>query len=182
MKNLNPASGLKQVTSGYICLSRIEILNHIRNGSLKPNELAFYFLFVISADWDVHRYRKGYIRHELPVLSQILNIPYTTLLDNLKKLIKKGLVSVERVNNQSVYKINNFDHFSQKHAQEIAKRKMSDEDLKMFFPELLSDYEISNSNQTSEHSHFKGSSKGCISVDERREIEESINESINMKG
>lgn len=170
MKNLNPSSGLKQITKGYICVQRRHILELVKGGILKPNELGFYLILVLSTDWDSDKYRKGYIRHELLQLSKIWNISYSTFTDNINILVEKGLVTKERINQQTVHSIPNFDAFTQKVASATAKEFLSNKCLKDLFPNLLSNYEISENTQANESDSFRGSYKNGLSDEDKNWI------------
>lgn len=174
MKNLNPESGLKQITKGSIFLYRYLVLKLIRGGKLKPSELGLYLIFVCSADWDVDKYRKGLIRYELPLLSKILQIPYSTLLSQLNSLNKKGLIEFKKINNQRVPSIVNFDFFTSRAQKNSTELNLKNEELKNFFPELLSDSEIQEPNQITHSNSFKDSFKDNLSDDDKEFINNDL--------
>ena len=64
MKNLNPYAGLNQIRRGYLCITRQMPLDNLRNGVLSVNELGYFLIFLISADWDRNQDRKGFIRYD----------------------------------------------------------------------------------------------------------------------
>lgn len=166
MKNLNPASGLKQITSGYICLPRKAVVELIKDKEINQLELGYFIIFLISADWDTDVFRNGFIRHELPRLSEIWGIPYTTLQEHATNLVKQHLLITEK----NTLKINNFEQFTSKGAQAFVKNKPTNQDLKRFFPELLNASEISENDEAKDMLHFRGSSKGKFNVYSRRVI------------
>lgn len=166
MKNLNPASGLKQIVSGYICLPRKIIFELIKDKKIKPSELGFFIILLISADWDNDIYRKGYIRHEWTKLSNIWEIPYTTLYDYIKKFRDKQLLTI----NNNTPQIINFEEFTSKGAQVFVKDKPTNQDLKKLFPKLLNISEISEHDEAKDVYHFRGSSKDIFNVYSRRVI------------
>jgi len=152
MKSLNPASGLKQITNGYLHFPRIMFLKLIKSKKLKPVELGYFIIFLISADWDSSLYRKGFIRHALSRLSKIWGIPYTTLYDYVKKLTDAKLLTADK----NTPKINNFEHFESKGAKAfIQKNKLTDQELKFLFPKLLNNFEISEKSLAKKPSAFK---------------------------
>lgn len=112
MKNLNPHAGYSQLTTGTFYIPRGLILDLVRNKKLKTNELSFYILAILSADWNPGEHRYGLIRHNLKDLSQILGIPNSTFTENLNKLIDKGLLS----KHSSAIRVNNFDCFQKSKA------------------------------------------------------------------
>jgi len=140
MKNLNPYSGLNQIRQGYLCVLRQIPLDHIRSGTLKVHELGYFFIFLLSTDWDKDPNRKGFIRHDLKRLSAIWNIPYTTLGENLEKLIKKKVI-IKRLKTP---KIPNFNRFTSSGAQLIAKetKTYTNEELDQYFDNLSLNSEI----------------------------------------
>ena len=112
MKNLNPHAGYSQITTGTFYIPRGLIVDLIRNKKLKTNELTFYILAVLSADWNPGKHRYGLIRHNLKDLAQIFGIPNSTFTENLNRLIEKGLLSKY----SSVIRVNNFDYFQKAKA------------------------------------------------------------------
>lgn len=112
MKNLNPHAGYSQITTGTFYVPRGLIVDLIRNKKLKTNELSFYLLAILSADWNAGEHRYGLIRHNLKDLSQILKIPNSTFTENLNKLIDKGLLS----KHSNAIRVNNFDYFQKAKA------------------------------------------------------------------
>lgn len=166
MKNLNPASGLRQIVSGYICIPRKIIFELIRDKKIKPSELGYFIILLNSADWDTDIYRKGYIRHEFTKLSTIWDIPCTTLYDYAKTLRDKQLLIV----NNGTHKITNFDYFTSKGAQTFVKNKPTDEYLNRVFSKLLGASEISEDNKANDTLHFNVSSKVDFNVYPRRVI------------
>lgn len=155
MKNLNPVSGLKQITNGYICLPRRMVVELLKNKKIKQLELGYFIIFLISADWDTDVFRNGFIRHELPRLSKIWGIPYTTLQEHATNLVEKQLLITEK----DTLKINNFERFTSGGAQTFVKNKPTDQDLKKLFPELFSNSGISEDLLAGSSSCFKDSSK-----------------------
>ncbi|PIR42192.1 hypothetical protein COV25_04185 [candidate division WWE3 bacterium CG10_big_fil_rev_8_21_14_0_10_35_32] len=142
MKNLNPLTGLKQISNGYICVSRKMMIDLVRGRILKPSELGFYIMLVISADWDSDQYRKGYIRHEIPKLAKIWRIPYSTLHGYIKKFEEHGLISVK----MKAPFIINFNDFTSSGAKEFAKNKTDNEYLNSILSSTNSDFEITENN------------------------------------
>lgn len=166
MKNLNPASGLKQITSGYICLPRKAVVELFRNREINQLELGYFIIFLISADWDTDIFRNGFIRHELPRLSEIWGIPYTTLQEHANNLVKQHLIITEK----NTLKINNFEQFTSKGAQAFVKDKTTNQDLKKLFPKLLTISEISENDEANDTFPFRDSSKDKFNVNSRRVI------------
>lgn len=166
MKNLNPVSGLKQITGGYICLPRKIVVELLKNKKLKQLELGYFIIFLVSADWDTDVFRNGFIRHELPRLSRIWGIPYTTLQEHAINLVKKQLLVTEK----NTLKINNFEQFTSKGAQVFVKDKPTVQDLKKLFPKLLNISEISENNEAKDTFPFRDSSKDKFNVYSRRVI------------
>lgn len=166
MKNLNPASGLKQIVNGYICLPRKIIFEFIRDKKIKPAELGYFIILLNSADWDNDIHRKGYVRHELTKLSAIWDIPYTTLYGYARILQDKQLLIIER----NTPKINNFDWFTSKGAQTFVKNKPANEYLNKLFPNLLNTSEISENDEAKDTLPFRVSSKVEFNVYPRRVI------------
>jgi hypothetical protein len=176
MKNLNPASGLKQIARGSIFVHRYPILKSIRGKTLKPVELGYYLILVSSADWDVDRYRKGLIRYELPLLAKIWNIPYPTLVAQLNNLVQKGLIVYKTINNQRVPSIVNFEHFTHRAQRASTELNLPDDELERFFLDLLSDYQIQEPNQTKGGNRFNVSSNGYLSDEDIDFIDRSIDD------
>lgn len=160
MKNLNPASGLRQIVSGYLCLPRKIILEFIRDKKIKPAELGYFIILLNSADWDTDIYRKGYIRHEFTNLSAIWDIPHTTLYDYAKTLRDKQLL----IKDNGAHKIANFDYFTSKGAQTFVKDKPTDEYLNRVFSKLLNTSEIPENDEAKDRSLFRVSSKVDFNV------------------
>jgi len=144
MKNLNPNSGLRQICTGKLYLPRRLILELIRSKQLKPKELGYLIMAIISADWTGGEYRYGLIRHETKKLSTIWNFPYTTLQENLNKLFIKNLLSKKK----GVYAVQDFDNFQTAGGQYSNKNSVSDEILEQIFGTSLLESEISDSDQT----------------------------------
>jgi len=166
MKNLNPTSGLKQITSGYICLPRKTIVELLKNREINQLELGYFIIFLISADWDTDVFRNGFIRHELPRLSGIWGIPYSTLQEHAANLVKQHLLITEK----NTLKINNFERFTSKGAQAFVKDRPTTQDLKKLFPKLLNISEISENDETKDVFPFRDSSKGKFNVYSRKVI------------
>lgn len=160
MKNLNPTSGLRLITSGYMCLPRRIILQLVRNNEIKPIDLGFFIIFLISTDWDKNLHRFGYIRHEMIHLSKIWNIPYSTLEQHLTTLIKKGFIVIDR----ETPKIPGFHRFTPNRTQERMNTKLSDDDLKNIFPNILHDYVIPEQSQSATTHSFSSSFKSELNV------------------
>jgi hypothetical protein len=168
LKNLNPYSGLRQLTSGYICLPRLPILTKIKNKKIKPGELGYFIISLLSADWDTDPERKGSIRHNTSDLSKIWGIPQSTLSGQLLKLVKASQIE----NKNDVMKFVDFDQYTFMVASQNAKKKLTDEELKQLFPNLLgptdvSPYnnEISEIHQIKESQSFRDSFKVLLKVD-----------------
>jgi hypothetical protein len=136
MKNLNPNSGLKQIAVGKLYLPRRIILENIRNKTLTPNELGYFIIALISADWNEGEYRYGLIRHEIKNLAKIWNIPESTFGGNFKKLINNGVLT----KNLNTFQVNDFEYFQKAHAYK--NESLSDEDLKEIFGNSLLETEI----------------------------------------
>ena len=161
MKNLNPKSGLKQIVNGYLCLPRKIFFQFIKEKKLTPNELGYYLIAIMSADWDGDKYRHGFIRHELQKLSAIWGKPYGTLHGNFKKLVEKELLEVD----QSTFKVKNFHNFTSNGALEfVGDNRVKDEDLKQYFPNIVNDFEIPKKQQSRDSCSFRSSSKGESSI------------------
>jgi len=143
MKNLNPKSGLKQISSGKLYLPRRFVLELIKNKRITVNQLGYYILAHISTDWTDEEYRYGFIRHETKQLSKIFNISYSTLNDNLNKLVEAGLITKR----QDVLSINDFIHFQKAGGKYSNKNVTTDEELELIFKDLLQESENSDSNQ-----------------------------------
>lgn len=135
MKNLNPMAGIRQMVTGYFCVSRLDVIDLVRQDKLKAQELGYFFIFLTSTDWDSDVYRKGFIRHDLKRLSKIWNIPSQTLRDNLKKLMNKKVLIIEN----ETPKIKDFDSFTYSIASQKAKEYHSDEFLTDYFKKTISD-------------------------------------------
>ena len=135
LKNLNPNTGLRQVSSGYLCLPRLFIINLIKN-DLKPLELGYFIIFLQSADWDTDKYRHGYIRHSLENLSKIWGLNQSTLTQNCNKLIEKNLI----IKKNNTLMISNFERFTSKKAQQESKNKLDNVELQVLFPEIYIKY------------------------------------------
>lgn len=168
MKNLNPSSGLKQITNGYICLPRKKILELIKSRKIKPPELGYFIIFLLSADWDKDEYRCGFIRHESSELSAIWGIPYATLRDKIVGLTRKGVLITEK----NTPKIANFNHFTLKGAQSYVSAE-----TKTVNDEPISDSgrpsnnsEISENLQATDSSSFNTSFKSEFNVYPRRVV------------
>ena len=172
MKNLNPTSGLLQIVSGYLLLSRKIIVDLIRDKKMKPIELGYFTIFLISADWDDDTYRNGYIRHGLTELSTIWNIPYSTLYDYSKILVEKQLLII----NRDTLQINNFEYFTSKGIQTIVKNKPTDEYLNSLLTKPFNTSEISENDSLFTNGNnkdtppFSGSSKVEFDIYPRRVI------------
>jgi len=127
MKNLNPNSGLRQISTGKLYLPRKIILEHIRNKTLTTQELGYFTIAVVSSDWNEGEYRYGFIRHEIKKLAKIWNIPESTLGENFKKLVKKGVLTKKL----DAFQVKDFEYFEKAHAYK--NESLSDEDLKEIF-------------------------------------------------
>src|SRR3989338_88931 len=160
MKNLNPYAGLNQIRRGYLCITRQMPLDNLRNGVLSVNELGYFLIFLISADWDRNQDRKGFIRYDLRKLSDIWKIPYQTLNDNLIKLIKKNVIIKER----NTPKIPDFDRFTFSGANQIAKQTYTNEESKQYFDNLFSNSEIPLQPKRKSPIPFNTSSKSEFSI------------------
>lgn len=150
------------------------MLKSVKNKSLKPVEIGYYLILVCSADWDVDRYRKGLIRFELPILAKIWDIPYSTLVAQLNNLVKKGYVEYQTINNQRVPCIVNYENFTHRAQKDSTELNLPDDELKRFFPDILSDYQIQEPAQTNDGNSFKVSSKGDLSDEDLDFIDRSI--------
>ena len=166
MKNLNPISGLRQITSGYIYLPRKMILELIRNKKIKPSELGYFIILLVSADWDTSIYRKGYIRHEFTRLSTIWNIPCSTLYDYSKTLRNKQLLDT----GNDTLKITNFDCFTYKGAETLVKNKPTNEYLEQLLLKSISASEISEKVEAEVPLSFSVSSNSVSNVYPRKVI------------
>lgn len=166
MKNLNPSAGLKQIANGYICLPRKKILELIKNRKIKPLELGYFIILLVSADWDNDEFRYGFIRHESSRLSAIWGIPYATLRDNIVELTKKGVLIADR----NTPKITDFHNFTLKGAQSFvsSKTKAVSEEPKNTSSIVSIDSEISEKSQPTDNSPFNASFKSEFNVYPRR--------------
>jgi len=131
MKNLNPNSGLRQVCTGKIYIPRRVILEHVRNKTLTVNDLGYFIIALISADWNEGDYRYGLVRHDIRKLAKVWNIPESTLGGNLQKLINKGVLTKKL----DTFQVNDFKYFEKAHAYK--NESLSDEDLKEIFGNSL---------------------------------------------
>jgi len=131
MKNLNPNSGLRQVCTGKIYIPRRVILEHVRNKTLTVNDLGYFIIALISADWNEGDYRYGLVRHDIRKLAKIWNIPERTLGENFKKLVKKGVLTKKL----DTFQVKDFEYFEKAHAYK--NESLSDEDLKEIFGNSL---------------------------------------------
>jgi len=166
MKNLNPQSGVKQITSGYFCVPRKIIFDFIKNKKIKPIELGYFMILLSSADWDNDPYRKGYIRQELTNLSVIWDIPYSTLFDYTKRLRDSQLL----ISENNTHKINNFENYTSKGAQTFVKEKPTNEYLNQQFVKPTNISEISDHNKANATTAFRNSSKVEFNVYPKRVI------------
>lgn len=179
MKNLDQTSGLRQVVKGYVCLPRRIILESIKSRKMKPIDLGYFIIFLISTDWDSDPNRFGFIRHEINQLAKIWNIPYSTLEQHLKALIEKGFI----VNDRKMPKILEFNLFTSSGAQDSSSIKLSDEDLKNIFPNLLHDYVIQEKPQSISPFSFSSSFKSELNIHDEKggytdEFAKEVDESI----
>lgn len=135
MKNLDPRSGLRQITTGKLYLPRRLFLELITSKDLKQIDISYFLIALIFADWDplIHRY--GYIRHTTKRISELTKIPYSTLQTRFSSLLDKGLLAEEF----NCLKVKNFEFFDKAHA--YASEPMSDEELASFFDISLSNTE-----------------------------------------
>lgn len=180
LKNANPYTGLRQITSGYLPILRLPILKLIKSKKLKLSELGYYIFFLLCTDWDSDKYRKGYIRYSLRDLSTISDVPYTTLNGQLIKLIDKKLVSVEF----NLLKVNDFEKFTTKIANKVSKNTLGCEELKAMFPKIVRNteiseesdensdvnYEISENKQINDNVSFKSSFKSEFNDDKEKKV------------
>jgi len=155
MKNLNPTSGLRQIVSGYLYLPRQIIIDYVKTKKIKPSELGYFIIFLISADWDKNEYRKGFIRFKLKELAVIWNISYSTLYSNIKKLFGKELLFKEK----DTLKIKDFDLFIKKGAEHLVKNKITDLEIKKLFPDSIGRFHNFENSETKNSISFKSSSK-----------------------
>jgi hypothetical protein len=173
LKNLNPYAGFRQITSGYICLSRLPILTAIKNKKIKPGELGYFIIFLLSADWDTGPHRKGLIRYTQSDLSKMWGIPLSTLNGQLPKSIEANLIE----DIKGAMKIVDFDQYTPSFANKNAKNKMSNEELQQLFPNMFNTADVSpDNNEISEtlqsnepppfRDSFKVSSKDHLPVKE----------------
>ena len=129
MKKTSSRSGLRQEITGGYNVARKDIFDLIKEYKLSAAELGYYMLFFTVADWDKSEDRYGYIRHELQALTNILDIPYTTLRDNLNRLVNKQVID----NNDSRFRIVKPDWFNHSLMSEKFKLRFNDEFLKNYF-------------------------------------------------
>jgi len=153
MKNLNPNSGLRQVCTGKIYIPRRIILEHIRNKTLTVNDLGYFLIAIISADWNEGEYRYGIIRHDNKNLAKIWNISSSTLGDGFKRLMTKGVLN----KHLDAYLVNNFEYFEK--ARVYNNASLSDEDLKRIFGNSLLATEIPDSNNENPDSNLSKTSQ-----------------------
>jgi len=178
MKNLNPYCGLNQIRKGYLCLPRQIILDSVRDKVLKVNELSYFLIFLLSADWDSDPHRKGFIRHDLKKLSGVWKIPYQTLTDNLTKLIYKKIITKER----STPKIPDFDRFTFSRANQTVRQTYTNEELEQYFDNLFPNSEIPLQPKRKSLPLFNSSSKVEFSnvLEEQREFTDSDKVWLNL--
>lgn len=134
--NINPYSGIKQIISGSYHVPRFEIVELARKHKLKPLEIGAYIMFYTSADWDTDVYRHGYIRTDFKQLAKIWNTPISTLNDNLKRLIRKGVIVR---GDKGIPKIVDFEKFSYLIAAQTVKtvkRESSNDFIENYFDNL----------------------------------------------
>ncbi|MBU1033454.1 hypothetical protein KKI22_00705 [Patescibacteria group bacterium] len=151
MKNRDPRSGLKQITSGKLYLPRRLILELIRSKKITVNELGYYILLTIAADWTNNEYRYGHIRHEIKNLAKIYNVSYSTLNENLNKLTDKGLVTKK----EKIPIIVDYEHFEKSSGIYSNKNTTTNEELESLFGKSLFKYENSDSHQIGENNSHK---------------------------
>ena len=101
------------------------------------NDLGYFLIALVSADWNEGEYRYGFIRHETKKLAKIWGISKNTLSDGLKRLSDKG--ALNKVLN--TYVINNFEYFQKAHAYKSPK--LSDENLREIYGNSLLENGIS---------------------------------------
>ena len=180
MKNHNPSSGLKQISRGYLYIPRDIILDLIRNRGLKLHELGFFLICLVSTDWDNSQYRFGLIRHEIKRLALIWKMPISTISNKIAKLLRIGLLS----KNLDRLEVIDFAQFTHHHAQQDAKRNITDEEIQQSFPEMFTDSNNQLGPQRKAHEPFRGSFKSDSDVmgkphslaEEHREMAEAIEE------
>jgi predicted transcriptional regulator len=129
MKNLNPRSGLRQVITGGYNVARKDIFDLIKKKHLTFAEIGYYLLFFTVADWDKNKNRYGCIRHEIKDLSTYLELPYSTINDNLNRLVKKNVIEIYN----STPRIVNFDWVDRTIMNLKFKEKFDDEFLENYF-------------------------------------------------
>lgn len=166
--NINPYSGLKQIISGSYHVPRFEIVELARRYKLKPLEIGAYIMFYTSADWDDDIYRNGYIRTDFKQLAKVWNVPLSTLNDNLKRLILKGVIVR---GDKGIPKIINFEKFSYSGSAQTAKIKRSNEFVESYFGNLDFKNEIPSTPKPKVAIPFKNTFK-------ERFNDESINNNV----
>jgi len=161
MRNLNPHSGLKQLITGSYSVIRSEVLDLAKKHQLSPLEIGYYFILLTSTDWDPDKYRFGLVRIDLIKLAKAWNIPPSTFRDNLKKLIKKQVVTLSE---GGVPKIVNFENYTHSRSSALAKKIYSDESVENYFYNLFPKNEISLSSKLISPLPFKDSFKNDLIV------------------
>jgi len=161
MKNLNPFSGLRQITNGYVSIPRFFVIDLIRSKGITPTQLGWFLFFLIVADWDKDRYRNGYVRFSQADLALIWGVNPSTISKAKKELIKLNILKLER----NCIKLNHFTKlFTSKGAQQHAKTPLSDTLIQVMFPELIDSGEIIHDIQIDVSDSFKRSNKGDLAV------------------
>ena len=153
MRNLDPNSGLRQISTGKLYIPRRIVLELIKNKTLTVNDLGYLLIALISADWNEGEYRYGFIRQETKKLAKMWGMSDNTLGDGFKRLLTKGVLSKKL----KTYLVNNFEYYEKAHAYKNAS--LSDEDLKEIFGNSLLETEIKNNNNEIPDSNLSKTSK-----------------------
>jgi len=160
MKNLNPRNGLRQIITGGIYITRYDVIDLVITKKLTPNQLAYFLMFLVSADWDPGEFRQGYIRHDLKRLARIWGKPYTTVMSHLKKLTDKNVI----LNKHKTPQIANLSYFNSTLAKLNFRKTYTDEFIDNYFKNLDNKSEKSDSVKLKVDVSIKDPIKGDIRV------------------
>jgi len=150
--NIDPTSGFIQSLKNSFVVPRGYIVYLIRNKKITPLELGYMIILLCVTDWDPNIYRYGYIRHPISRLVEIFRVNKSTLIENIKKLMKAAIL----VKNKKLFKFIDPDGFIKKYGQNSLKKY---EDPLFVYKDLFEKYGIPDDYLSTRTKSFRDSSK-----------------------